>query len=457
MRRDGLSRRQFLRMTALSGGALALAACAAPAAPAAETASQPAAQQAAPPVEEPKVITYWYAWGNLDPAMATIVETDEWKAHSGGATLEYKGSVNNEAILTAVAGGTPPDGGSNFDYPNLFTRGAVIPVQDMVASSEILKKENMLEWVWDYAWFGGQMIGIPGIESYVQWGLNYNAKAATDAGLDADTPPSTWSETLEWHKAMTKKDAAGNLLQVGLDPYDAMGGDVDYGPASYGVKWFDEETREFHLDDERVAHLLDTTAEFYRIADPDQFAGMRQVQGNGAWGGSYNAGVQTMIIEGYWHPGETQIQMPEIAQHNRSSWGPVSDEMAGRHIQGVNAHFVQIFKDAKNKDGAFKVGEFFNTPKALDIIFAEVGWIQGINSWLATVDADAYPGLRWYIDAIPEVTDWYLLRRCPIHWFIYNQQGEIREQIARNLITAEEGAAELQRRALAEWEAQGLS
>lgn len=459
MKRNAMSRRSFLRMTALSSGVLVLAACAAPAAPGSAPAAESAAQPAAAPTAEPVTISYWYAWGNLDPAMAKIIETDEWQAHSHGATLEYKGSVTGEALLTAVAAGTPPDGGSNFDYPNLFARGAVISVQDMVAASDILKKENMLEWVWDYAWFGGQMIGIPGIESYVQWGLNYNAKAATEAGLDPDSPPSTWAETMEWHKAMTKKDAAGNLLQIGLDPYDAMGGDVDYGPASYGVTWFDEETREFHLDDERIAHLLNTTAEFLRIAGPDQFAGMRQVQGNGGWGGSYNAGVQTMIIEGYWHPGETQIQMPDIAQHNRSTWGPVSDELsaAGRHIQGVNAHFVQIFKDAKNQQGAFKLGEFFNTPKALDIIFAEVGWIQGITSWLATVDADAYPGMRWYIDSIPEVTDWFLLRRSPIHWFIYSQQDEIRQQIARDLMTAEEGAVELQRRALAEWEAQGLS
>lgn len=129
-----VSRRQFLKMSALAGSALAVAACA----PSAPAGPAEGGSEAAAPAVEPTVISYWYAWGNLDPAMAAILETEEWRAHAGGATIEYRGSVNREGILTAVAGGTPPDGGSNFDYPNLFSRGAVIPVQDMAASSSIV-------------------------------------------------------------------------------------------------------------------------------------------------------------------------------------------------------------------------------------------------------------------------------------------------------------------------------
>ncbi len=67
---------------------------------------------------------------------------------------------------------------------------------------------------------------------------------------------------------------------------------------------------------------LSTAAEFIRFAGPDQFAGMRQVQGNGGWGAAFEAGVQTMIIEGYWHPGETMINKPETGQFNQATWAP---------------------------------------------------------------------------------------------------------------------------------------
>lgn len=456
MNNNFVSRRHFMKMTAMAGGAMALAACAPAGAPGA---AAPAAggDAAAAPAAAAEVISYWAGWGQLEPAVNTIVATDLWKEITGGATLEYKGSVNGEAMLTSIAGGTPPDCHSNHDYVNYYTRGAVLPVQDMVANSKYVTKDRMLEWTWDYAFFGGDMIGVPGIESYVQWGLNWNTKAAEEAGLDNANPPTTWAGLLDWHKALTKKDDAGNLLQFGLDPNDAMGGDVDFQTSSFGVKWYDEETRKFDLDNERMVAAIETAAEFIRFAGPDQFAGMRQVQGNGSWGAAFEAGVQMMILEGYWHPGETIIAKPEIGKLNNASWAPVSDERKDVKMQAVNAHFVQILKDGKNPTGAFKLGEIFNTVEACEAIFNEVGWIHPIKEFIPKIDANAYPGLAFYVDSESKATEWHLLRRCPIHWFVKSQLDALRDQVARNQITATEAAATLHKAALEEFEAQGLN
>jgi len=458
MKLNSVSRRDFLKWSAMTGSALALAACAPPAAaPAGGSGEQAAGSGEAAPAAEGATVSYWAGWGQLEPAIESMKATEEWQSHMAGITLEYRGSVNSEAILTAVAGGTPPDCHSNHDYPNLYTRGAVLPVQDMVEASDIVKKETMLEWTWDYAFFGGDMIGVPGIESYVQWGLNINSDGAQKAGLDINTPPVTWEETLEWHKTLTTKDDAGNLLQLGLDPHDAMGGDVDFQTSSFGIKWYDESTKEFDLDNERMVEVFRITSEFARFAGPEQLAGMRQVQGNGGWGQAVEAGVQMMIIEGYWHPGETQIVKPEIAQYNRASWAPVSDDRRNVKMQAVNAHFVQIFKEAKNPTGAFKLGEFFNTVKACDIIFKEVGWIHPVKEFIPMIDANAFPGLDFYVKSEAEATEWHLLRRCPIHWFVKDQWDALRDQVARDQITPEEAAAELSKRALEEFDAQGLN
>ena len=450
---ESMSRRRFLQLSALAGSTMAMIACAPAAAP---SGAAPAGDAAAAPAAEGQVISYWTDWGNLEPAITTITASEEWKTHMNGATLEYKGSVNDEAMLTAIASGTPPDCHSNHDYPNYFARGAVIPVQDMVAASSIVKKENMLDWAWEYSFYDGQMIGVPGIESYVQWGLNWNSDCRAKAGLDNENPPVTWDEVLEWHKALTTKDAAGNLIQFGLDPHDAMGGDMDFQTSSYGVNWYDEKTKEFDLDNERMVDVIEKTAEFIRFAGPDQFAGMRQVEGNGGWGAAFEAGVQTMIIEGYWHPGETHDCQARDRQIQRASWAPVSDERKDVKMQGVNAHFVQIFKDAKNTDGAFKLGEIFNTVMACEAIFKQVGWIHPLKEFIPTIDANAYPGLEFYVESENEATEWHLLRRCPIHWFMKTQWDTLRDQVARDQITAAEAATQLQQRALEEWEAQGL-
>ena len=448
-----LSRRQFLQLTGMAGGAALLAACA-PAAPAAPAAT---GGEAAAPAAAPNSITYWYSWGNLDPAMDKIIATEEFKQHIGGATFEYKGNTSQDAMLTAVAAGTPPDGGSNYNYVELFTRGAIIDVTDMVNASTMIEADDLLEGLWNSAFWEGKMMGVPGIEGYLWWGLNVNTDAAQKAGVDTATLPKTWDEVMDWHKALTKKDDAGNLLQFGLDPYDAMAGEPDFISASYGFKWWDEETGKFDLADPRMAEGLDTLGEFIRYAGPDQFAGMRQVEGNGTWGAAYNAGIQNMIMEGYWHPGETQIQKPEIAQFNRAGWAPVPADRKDVNIMATGAHFVVIFKDSKNKEGGFKVGEFFNTDISQDIIFDEVGWIHGRKSWLEKVDKTKYPGLDFYIDSANNVTEWTVGRRCPINQFVITQYTELREQVYRDLMDPQAAADELQKRAEAEWAAQGFS
>ncbi|MCJ7701128.1 MAG: hypothetical protein MUO62_06060, partial [Anaerolineales bacterium] len=77
--------------------------------------------------------------------------------------------------------------------------------------------------------------------------------------------------------------------------------------------------------------------------------------------------------------------------------------------------------------------------------------------WLKTVDKDYYPGLRFYVEATDQVTDWIVGRRCPIHWFVNDQSTELRERVYRGEMSSTDAVEELQTRALAEWEATGLS
>jgi maltose-binding protein MalE len=447
--RKTISRREFLRLAAMTAAGTALAGCTTP------TPSGPA-PTTAPPVEEGVTVTWWFAWGNLAPAIEKINASDDFKTFFGKNTLAFEGGKNREAILAAIAAGAPPDAGSNYDYPNLFTRGAAIAVNDFVKGSAIVKQDDILEPLWQGSFIGEDMIGVPGIESYLWWGLNYNTDAAQKAGLDADNPPLTWEDALEWHKALTKFDSAGNLQQFGLDPYDAMASEQDFAATSFGFTWWDEKTNEFDLDSPLMAEALNVCGEFIRHVGPDLFAGMRAVEGNGSWGAAFNAGVQNMIIEGYWHPGETQIQKPEVAQYNKSTWAPVPASRKDHKVMATGPHFVQIFKDGKQPAGAFKLAEYLLTPPALDIIFAEVGWIFGSKAYLKTVNPDAYPGLRFYIEAADQVTDWIVGRRCPIHNFVVTQYTELREQVYRDLMTPQAAADEMQKRALDEWKAQGL-
>jgi multiple sugar transport system substrate-binding protein len=358
-----------------------------------------------------------------------------------------KPNVSNEALLTALAAGTPPDMASNVAYYDLFAREVCGDLNKWVEASSIIKPDNFIQGNWDGGIYNGTLFGVPTLECFVRFGLNYNANMVEQAGLDPDAPPATWEEALEWHKKLTTFDQAGNLKTIGLDPYDAEGGGIGDGffaARSWGFTWFDPATGQFNLDNDQMAESFEVMGEFYRIAGPDQMVGMRQVAGNDTWGGSFNAQVQAMIIEGYWHPGETTAQAPDVAKYNRSSWSPVPASRAGAKIQGTGGHYNVIFKGAKQPDKAFNFAEFLSTDELCAKIFKDLGWLPAYQNFLATVDTNAYPGLDFYFKSVAEATEIENAIPCPILAFVDTTYGQLREKVFRDEMTGKAAAAEFQ-------------
>lgn len=466
MNEKRLSRRDFLRMSALTAAGAALAGCARATPTVTKEPTKPPPEPTAttaPAPPEPVTITYWTFWGGFEDML------DEWKAteaykkafDDNNLVLDMRSDVPRETILANIAAGTPPDVGCTADYLDYMSRGVAIPIEDLVATSS-LKPTDFVEANWKACSFKGTQYGVPVNECFVRRGLNYNVRMVEEAGLDPDDPPVTWAECLEWHKALTKFDQAGNLLQIGLDPYDAMGGswwfDCGCCPAdSWGLDWFDDETRQFNLDNEKMADSFETLGEFVRIIGPDNLAGFRGVEGQGGWGGSYNAEVQAMIIEGYWHPGETAIQMPEVAEVNRATWVPVPEARRGVKFQFGGGHMLLWFKDAPNPQAAFPVAEFLNMKEICDIIFAANGWLPALKSYLETVDPSSYPGLDFYLNSVKEANEWWAGKDCEIHAFAGDQFPVLREQVFRGEITGAEAAAKFQELCDEEYKAAGYA
>jgi multiple sugar transport system substrate-binding protein len=421
-----------------------------------------AAAETPVPVADPSAAQYWASWGNFQQSWDAIIATPEYQEWMGDDKVEVRTGANAEALLTAVASGAPPDGASNYQYLDYMARGVLIPIDDRVAVSSVVKQADYLEGAWNDGFYQGVMYGVPANEGYLRYGLNYNAQMVEDAGLDPDTPPLTWEECLDWHKALTKFDDAGNLIQIGLDPYDAMGGQIAiqdgfFASVSWGWPWYDPDTVQFDLDNEKMIEAFEVMGEFWKIAGPDNIAGMRQNPDQGGWGPSFNAGIQAMIIEGYWHPGETVVQKPEIATYNRATWAPVPSSRAGTKVQGTGGHYVIFFKDATHTDAMFKVAEFLNTDTAMNIIFKNTGWLPGRPGFIATIDPTVYPGLDFYFKSQAEATEWSSPARCPITQFVGQQYTQLRDAQVRGEITAAAAAAEFQKRCQDELKNQGLA
>lgn len=131
----------------------------------------------------------------------------------------YAGTYQETIVkaLTAHKSGTPPVASVllSTDMFTLIDEEAIVPFDDHIKTAE------------DKAWLGGF---FPGFMANSQtggktWGipfqrstvvLYWNKDLFKEAGLDPEKPPTTWAEQVAFAEKLTKRDAAGNTTQWGI-------------------------------------------------------------------------------------------------------------------------------------------------------------------------------------------------------------------------------------------------
>ena len=131
----------------------------------------------------------------------------------------YAGSYQETIVkaLTAHKSGTPPVTAVllSTDMFTLIDEEAIVPFDELATASD------------DAAWMksfypafmansqtAGKTWGIPFQRSTIV--LYWNKDLFKEAGLDANRPPASWREMLEYAQKLTKRDAAGNVTQWGV-------------------------------------------------------------------------------------------------------------------------------------------------------------------------------------------------------------------------------------------------
>jgi len=457
-----LNRREFLKGATLTAAGGLLAACA----PAAATPTQavPGETGGQAPASGGSLVRMWSQWGGegYQKCWDEIQALDGFKQILGNNTFEIKLAVEQEAMLTAIAGGDPPDTGTNIQYLDFMARDALKPITDLVAASSQTNEDKFLGSVWQLGWYKGVQYGFPTQECFLRFGLNYNSALVKEAGLDPENPPSTWDELLVWQEKLTLKDSAGNLTRIGINPYGAMGEglwDTDgwLDELSWNMPWFDGNTGKFNLNNDTMVDIFATFKKFIDVAGVDNLAALYSVEGRDTWGGAYNGGVECALIEGYWHPGETAFAAPEVSKVNRASWVPVPSARKGVKAQLAGGHSWTIFKAAKNPEISFKIGEFLNTTEPCTIIWNNQGWLPAVNTFLDTIDPNKYPGLDFYFKSAKEATEWHSPARCEITSFVSNEYLALKDQVNRGDMTPQQAAEEFQNRCTEEYKNQGFA
>ena len=121
-------------------------------------------------------------------------------------------------VLEAVRAGNPPNVseiGSNQNFPQMVEGGIYIALDDLLKTKNFDLKTFWQPWTSMAVSVDGKTYGVP----LTDWTLLliYNKGMFKAAGLDPNKPPRTIAEFENAQRKLTKRDAAGNITQTGLE------------------------------------------------------------------------------------------------------------------------------------------------------------------------------------------------------------------------------------------------
>ena len=197
-----LTRRDFLRLTALSGAGMAaastLAACATPT----PQVVKETVVVTPTPAARKEVVVWWGSGVDIelklqqDPKNTDALWAkwliEHFEARYPGTKVKAEDHGWDEplrtGLLTAIAGGNAPDVTIGEAYVHEFASlGAFNPVEDV----------NYKDFPWGTvagAYFEGKLYGIPAFTS--SFAMEMNRTVLEKSGLNPDKPPKTWDEIL---------------------------------------------------------------------------------------------------------------------------------------------------------------------------------------------------------------------------------------------------------------------
>ncbi|HRR83081.1 MAG TPA: extracellular solute-binding protein, partial [Planctomycetota bacterium] len=174
------------------------------------------AEKSAGPVK----ITYWEKWTKFEgQACADMVAAFNRKYQGRIEVERITISQIERKLLVAIAGGTPPDvaGSYAFCVAPYADRNALEPLSDRLQAAG-MSRDDYVPVYWDLCEHRGRMWALPTTPATVA--LHWNKRLFRDAGLDPEKPPKTIAELDALAEKLTKRDADGNLTQVGFLPQE---------------------------------------------------------------------------------------------------------------------------------------------------------------------------------------------------------------------------------------------
>lgn len=165
----------------------------------------------------PIELQYWDKWTGFEAdAMKAVV--DKYNASQSRVHVNYVStSAIDQKLLVATAGGNPPDlaGPYEWNIVPYAEKDALLPL-DRLMKRDGISLDSYLPAFAPLCQHRGYTWGLPTTPSSLA--LHYNTKLFREAGLDPKKPPRSIKGLNEYAEKLTKRDAKGNIIQLGFTP-----------------------------------------------------------------------------------------------------------------------------------------------------------------------------------------------------------------------------------------------
>ncbi len=163
------------------------------------------------------VATYWEKWTGFEAeSIQKVVEA--FNASQDRVEVRvFTTSQVQRKVLMATAGGIPPDvaGLMCSEVVPYADKNALVPLDHYAAAAGITPA-NYISRYWDLCHYRGHLWALP--STVTSLALHWNKRLFREAGLDPERPPGTIEELDQYADRLTKRDAQGNIEQIGFMP-----------------------------------------------------------------------------------------------------------------------------------------------------------------------------------------------------------------------------------------------
>lgn len=386
-------------------------------------------------------IELWDPWNTqaIEAALAPFLAQDP--DIEVNITACGQGTNQRDKFLTVLAAGLPPDIIIMVSpIADIILQGMLTPLDDMIASSFVIKAQDYPPGMFDLFRVNGQTYGVPAIEVGPWMGLAINADLMENAGLQAMSPGSL-EGLLTAHKKLTRFDN-GQVTQLGFSPLDAMGDlyCADTWPIIFDQVLYDPVTNQISMDTLNMRSMLNYIRSFHENITADELWAFHS-RTIGWFNNSMNSGKLALQINGYWTPGSAIGS--GAAERNRYTYDWVPN-VRGDKLMTMGGWGMTIPKGAKNAETAFRIIEHFTTLEAAQIIYDMNGWLNGNLAAMRRLNTGVNDGIMFYMQALSSANRLCTTENIPIMRDVRAELKTVNWDVAKGVVAPEQALPNLQ-------------